>query len=89
MAPLEGGGELAIGRALERGVRLAFEEANARGGYDGRLPYELVLRNDAAAWGAASNTVVDLAYDQHCWAMIGSVDAASTHVALRTATDGA
>lgn len=72
------------GVAIGRGVRLAFEEENARGGYGG-IPFEIVARNDGLLWGSSANTLVELAWDQRVWAVIGSVDADSAHVALRVA----
>ncbi len=72
------------GLALRRGVELAFREANDAGGYAG-LPFRLVLRPDQQLWGSSSNTVIDLAYGEKVWAILGSIDANSTHVALRVA----
>lgn len=85
IAPLEGAGETEIGRSILQGVTLALEQANARGGFRPEVPYELVVRNDAAVWGDSSNTLVDLAWREKVWGVIGSVDGASTHVALRVA----
>lgn len=84
LAPLEGPGPLEAGMDLQRGVQLALAEANASGGYRG-IPFELVSKNDQALWGASSNTLVELAYVDRVWAMIGSIDSNSTHVALRAA----
>lgn len=83
LAPLEGA-EGSSGRSLRRGVELAIEEANAAGGRDG-VPFELRARNDMALWGSSSNTLVQFAYTDHVWALIGSPDSTSTHVALRAA----
>lgn len=85
MAPIEGSADVAIGRAILDGITLATEEANARGGHAGRIPYELVVRNDTGLWGASSNTMVELCFEEKVWAVIGSVDAANTHIALRVA----
>ena len=84
IAPLGAMTEHENGLALQRGVEMAFSEANARGGYHG-LPYEIVLRRDAALWGSSANTVIDLAYGEQVWAIIGSIDSNTTHVALRVA----
>ena len=84
LAPLHGTDEDHKGRSLQRGVELAFEEANARGGYKG-IPFEVIARNDADAWGASSNTLAEFAYLHKVWAVIGSIDSNSTHVAIRTA----
>jgi branched-chain amino acid transport system substrate-binding protein len=84
LAPLHGTHEDHEGQSLKRGVELAFEEANARGGYKG-IPFEVIARNDADAWGASSNTLAEFAYLHNVWAVIGSIDSNSTHVAIRTA----
>ena len=84
LAPLEGAGEVAAGTSLKRGVDLALEEANASGGYHG-LPFELVPRNDQQLWGSAASTLLRFGYEDGVWAVIGSIDNNSTHVALRAA----
>jgi ABC-type branched-subunit amino acid transport system substrate-binding protein len=84
LAPLEGTSYDNAGQALRRGVELALGEANKSGGYQGR-PFELIARNDQALWGSSANTLVELAYEQKVWAVIGSIDSNSTHVALRAA----
>ncbi len=84
LAPLEGTVDDRAGLALARGVELAFAEANAAGGWQG-LPFEIVQRNDAQLWGSSANAIVDLAYRENVWAVIGSIDSNSTHVALRVA----
>ena len=85
IAPVEEGPDSGIGRSLHRGVMLAIGEANEAGGFRKRLPYELVVRNDTGLWGASSNTMVELAYEERVWLVIGSVDAANSHIALRVA----
>ncbi|MFQ5654470.1 MAG: ABC transporter substrate-binding protein, partial [Planctomycetota bacterium] len=85
LAPVEKGLDWEIGRSVLRGATLALEEANAAGGFRERLPYELVVRNDSGLWGASSNTLVKLAYEERVWAVLGSVGASTTHVALRVA----
>jgi branched-chain amino acid transport system substrate-binding protein len=84
LAPLEGKGNVQAGAGMKRAVELALEEANAAGGVDG-LPFELYARNDDALWGSSSNTLVSFAYEDRVWALIGSPDSNSTHVALRAA----
>jgi ABC-type branched-subunit amino acid transport system substrate-binding protein len=64
------------------GAQLAIEEANARGAYGGK-PFKLMVHNDQAIWGASSNEMVKLAYDDKVWAMLGSISGDSTHIALR------
>jgi ABC-type branched-subunit amino acid transport system substrate-binding protein len=64
------------------GANLAIEEANAAGGYGGK-PFKLMLHNDSAIWGAASNEIVKMVYEEMVWAMFGSISADTTHIALR------
>ncbi len=84
LAPMEETDDAPAGLGLLRGAELALAEANAAGGYR-ELPFELVVRNDQALWGSSANTLIDLAYREDVWALIGSVDSNSTHVALRAA----
>ena len=42
-----------------------------------------MVHNDQALWGASSNEIVKMAYDEKVWAMLGSLGADSTHIALR------
>lgn len=83
IGPLEGTTEDLLGNRMLQGAILALEEANAAGGYLG-LPFEFVIRNDAGLWGASSNTFIELDEEQ-VWAVLGSIDGASTHVILRVA----
>lgn len=76
--------ESANGIALRRGVEMAIADANAAGGHQG-LPFRIVMRRDQALWGSSSNTVIDLAYREKVWAILGSIDANTSHVALRVA----
>jgi branched-chain amino acid transport system substrate-binding protein len=76
----------ALGVQMLQGSRLAIEEANARGGYLKRkIPYELVVKNDNGLWGASGNEIVDLAYNDHVWAILGTIDGANSHIAIRVA----
>ena len=84
LAPLEGHPDVPLGTAMRDGMLLAFEEANAAGGYRGK-PFEIVAKNDLPLWGASSNMIVDLAYDEGVWAILGSVEGNSTHILLRVA----
>ena len=78
--------EEALGVQMLRGTRLAIEEANARGGYLKRkIPFELIVKNDNGLWGASGNEVVDLAYNDHVWAILGTIDGANSHIAIRVA----
>lgn len=84
LAPLKGTKADPAGRNLKRGVELALKDANSSGGYRG-IPFELRPVNDQALWGASSNSLVQMAYRDKDWAVIGSPDSTSTHVALRVA----
>ncbi len=78
--------EEALGIAMLRGCRLAIEEANAKGGYLKRkIPFELCVRNDNALWGASGSEVIHLAYKDNVWAIVGGIDGANTHIAIRVA----
>ena len=61
---------------------LPSKRPTQRGGYGGK-PFKLMLHNDSAIWGAASNEIVKMVYDERVWAMFGSISADTTHIALR------
>ena len=82
LGPIENHPEEPLGRMMLAGVQLAIEEANASGGYGGKL-FKLMIHNDQAVWGASSNEIVKMAYDEKVWAILGSISADSTHIALR------
>lgn len=84
IAPIERSYETYIGRSVVRGMRIALDEANAAGGYKGK-PFEQVIRNDSGLWGASANEIVSLTYEDKVWAVIGTVDGANTHIAIRVA----
>ncbi len=78
--------EEALGIAMLRGARLAIEHANEGGGYLKRkIPFELVVRNDNGLWGASGTEIAKLAYADNVWAILGSIDSANTHIAIRVA----
>ncbi len=66
-------------------VELAIAEANRTGGYlspQGRhIPYEMVFHPDDGPWGVAASKVVQFAYEDGVWAIIGALDGQHTHVA--------
>ena len=76
--------ETYIGRSVLRGMQMALDEANAAGGYKGKR-FEVALKNDSGLWGATANEVVSLSYEDKVWAIIGTVDGANTHIAIRVA----
>jgi len=78
--------EEALGIQMLSGSRLAIEEANGRGGYLKRsLPFELVVSNDNGLWGASGNEIIKMAYKDNCWAILGTIDGANSHIAIRVA----
>ncbi len=84
LAPVERSHETYMGRSILNGVQMAVDEANAAGGYKGR-PFETILRNDSGLWGASANEIVSFSYEDKVWAIIGTVDGANSHIAIRVA----
>jgi ABC-type branched-subunit amino acid transport system substrate-binding protein len=75
-----------LGRMMLQGAQIAVEQANERGGYRPRsIPYELVIRNDNGLWGASGSEIVHLAYTEKVWAILGTIDGANSHIAIRVA----
>jgi len=73
-----------MGKQMLKGCKLAIEEANARGGYLKRkIPFELIVSNDNGLWGASGEQIVKLAYLHDVWAILGSIDGANSHIAIR------
>ncbi|MCK4660398.1 MAG: ABC transporter substrate-binding protein [Phycisphaerae bacterium] len=78
--------EEALGIPMLRGSRLAIEQANQRGGYlDRGIPFELVVSNDNGLWGASGNEIIKMAYKDRVWAILGTIDGANSHIAIRVA----
>jgi branched-chain amino acid transport system substrate-binding protein len=78
--------EESLGIAMLRGARMAIDEANDSGGYLRRhIPFELVVHNDNGLWGASGNEIVNLAYKDKVWAILGTIDGANSHIAIRVA----
>jgi len=74
------------GIKMLQGTRLAIEQANAQGGYLKRnIPFELVVSNDNGLWGASGNEIINMAYKDRVWAILGSIDGANSHIAIRVA----
>jgi branched-chain amino acid transport system substrate-binding protein len=82
LGPLYAHPDQVLGNRMLHGAQLAIDEANATGGYCGK-PFKLMLHNDSAIWGASSNEVVKMVYDEKVWAMFGSISSDTTHIALR------
>jgi ABC-type branched-subunit amino acid transport system substrate-binding protein len=78
--------EEVLGIKMLQGSKLAIEQANARGGYLKReIPFELVVKNDNGLWGASGNEIIDMAYRDEVWAILGTIDGANSHIAIRVA----
>jgi branched-chain amino acid transport system substrate-binding protein len=84
LAPIERSHEDYIGKRILAACSLAVAEANKAGGYYGK-PFGLAVRNDTGLWGASANEMVSFSYSDSVWAVIGSVDGANTHIAIRVA----
>ncbi|RMH03330.1 MAG: amino acid ABC transporter substrate-binding protein [Planctomycetota bacterium] len=82
VAPLSGPDEV-LGRRFLAGVRMAVAEANAAGGWRRRLPYRLVVREEAQAWGAAASTAVELLDEEGVWGIVGAFADRHSHVLNR------
>lgn len=78
-----------LGRKMLQGAELAIEHANEKGGYaegnGGKIPYKLVVRNDNGLWGASGNEIIHLAYNENVRAILGTIDGANSHIAIRVA----
>jgi len=75
-----------LGIKMLQGARLALEHANVRGGYLKRnIPFEMVVSNDNGLWGASGNEIVKMAYKDRVWAILGTIDGANSHIAIRVA----
>lgn len=69
-----------VGGTIWQGASLGIEEANQEGGYEGR-PFRLIARWDENPWSGGASTIVRMIYDERVWAVIGSIDGATTHLA--------
>jgi len=78
--------EEALGVPMLQGARLAVEEWNARGGYlKRRIPFELLVTNDNGLWGSSGNEITKMAYQDQVWGILGTIDGANSHIAIRVA----
>jgi branched-chain amino acid transport system substrate-binding protein len=99
--PVEHSPEKVFGVRMLHGAELALEEANARGGYGGipfklmlhtdydnwqaMTVYGSDRPTDPNIWGSPSDQTVKMIYDDHDWAIFGSLSSETTHIALRVA----
>ena len=63
-----------------RGASLAVEETNAEGGYEGH-PFRLVTGWSDSPWRAGVVRVTEMVFQEHVWAIVGSIDGATSHLA--------
>jgi ABC-type branched-subunit amino acid transport system substrate-binding protein len=100
LGPIEKQADQVFGLRMLHGAQLAIDEANARGGYGGK-PFRLMIHDDynnwqrgseygerpttSAIWGSTSDEAVKMIYDDHDWAIFGSISSESTHIILRVA----
>ncbi len=82
-APVDGSDP--VGDAMWKGASLAVEEANRAGGYQ-QVPYRLISRWADDPWGAGSKEMIRLVYEDRVWAVIGSIDGDTTHIAEQIVT---
>jgi branched-chain amino acid transport system substrate-binding protein len=80
------GHEAALGKMMLKGAQMAIDEANAGGGYLRRgIPFELKVVNDNGLWGSSGNEITNMAYKDPVWAILGTIDGANSHIAIRVA----
>jgi branched-chain amino acid transport system substrate-binding protein len=100
LGPIEKQADQVFGLRMLHGAQLAIDEANARGGYGGK-PFRLMIHDDynnwqrgaeygerpttSSIWGSPSDEAVKMIYDDHDWAIFGSISSESTHIILRVA----
>jgi branched-chain amino acid transport system substrate-binding protein len=101
LGPIADQADRLYGLQMLHGAQMAVDEANARGGYGGkpfRLVLHDDYSNwqfgaqpgetrptDASIWGAPIDQAVAMIYQDHDWAIFGSISSESTHMALRLA----
>lgn len=88
-APADPDREISIGYfgprdSLWRAACAGFDQVNREGGYCGK-PFRLVQKWTADPWKAGGKLVVEMAYIDRVLAIVGSIDATSTHVAEQVA----
>ncbi|MGD0577630.1 MAG: ABC transporter substrate-binding protein [Bryobacteraceae bacterium] len=80
------GHEASLGKMMLKGAQMAVDEANADGGYYRRgIPFELKVVNDNGLWGSSGNEITNMAYRDQVWAILGTIDGANSHIAIRVA----
>jgi ABC-type branched-subunit amino acid transport system substrate-binding protein len=78
--------EETLGRMMLKGAQMAVDEWNAQGGYFRRgIPFEMIVANDNGLWGSTGNEVTNMAYKHNVFALLGTIDSANSHIAIRVA----
>ena len=101
IGPIEKQADQVFGLRMLHGAQLAIDEANARGGYGGKpfrlmihddynnwqrgAEYGPERPTSSAIWGSPSDETVKMVYDDHDWAIFGSMSSETTHIVLRVA----
>lgn len=75
------------GLAVRQGAEMAIAEANTSGGFAGR-PFKLIVRSDDGPWKSGSKKIVQLVFEDDVWAILGSLDGRSAHLAEQIITKG-
>ncbi|MBN1443286.1 MAG: ABC transporter substrate-binding protein, partial [Planctomycetes bacterium] len=73
-----------LGGSMWLAASLAVEEANEAGGVGG-LPLRLAAYWSENPWGTGISRLTRALYTEHLWAVVGSVDSPSTHLAEQVA----
>src|ERR1700728_3540834 len=101
LGPIAKQADQVFGLRMLHGAQLAIDEANAHGGYGGKpfrlmvhddynnwqrgSEYGPERPTDSQIWGSPSDEAVKMAYDEHDWAIFGSINSETTHIILRVA----
>ncbi len=73
--------------AAKHGTEMAIAEANANGKFN-KHSFELIVRSIDGLWGSGSKEIVKLVFEDSVWAILGSLDGRSAHLAEQIATKG-
>lgn len=101
LGPIAQQSDQIYGLQMLHGAQLAIDEANARGGYGGKpfrlmlhddySNWQFAAQAGATRptgetiWGAPIDQAVQMIYQDHDWAIFGSISSESTHMVLRLA----
>ncbi|MDE3201477.1 MAG: ABC transporter substrate-binding protein, partial [Acidobacteriota bacterium] len=101
LGPIEKNPDSVYGIRMLHGAQMAVDEANANGGYGGKpfrlmlhndydnwqakAVYGDDRPTDPSIWGSSSDEAVKMIYNDHDWAIFGSISSEATHIVLRVA----